>query len=251
MTTPLPSPLISADDLTQYQQQGYVLVKALIPQAECKAVRQRLNDLIEGEPGWPEIHFQRLDPTYYARPDGSGIPVGVQSPATVDTAFHTVANHPSLIAAMTTLLGGEVVRFTDQALIKLGRITQEQAGRSYYHQDSRYWKLPPDQGCNCWIALDHVGLDAICLGIIPGSHTSGQVIPHESYFDEPSLHNRLGEPFKRHRVPHDQIDMTHEVVIPMQPGDALFFTNYTLHRSEPNRTGKDLAAYAVAYQLKK
>ncbi|MAE60341.1 MAG: hypothetical protein CMJ49_03190 [Planctomycetaceae bacterium] len=32
-------------------------------------------------------------------------------------------------------------------------------------------------------------------------------------------------------------------------GDALFFTNYTWHRSEPNRTGRTLTYYAIAYQL--
>ena len=34
----------------------------------------------------------------------------------------------------------------------------------------------------------------------------------------------------------------------MQPGDGLFFTNYTWHRSEPNGTGKSLCFYAIAYQ---
>ena len=33
--------------------------------------------------------------------------------------------------------------------------------------------------------------------------------------------------------------------------DAAFFTNFTWHRAEPNRTGKDLCAYAIAYVLKR
>lgn len=242
---------ITQDNLKHYQQQGYVLVRNLIPTADCKAIRLRLDDVIQADPGWPELHFQRIDKQAYTRPDGSGLPGGVQRPAIVDPAFDNVAHHPNLIAAMTTLLQNEVTLFTDQALIKFGRIKEEQAGRSFYHQDSHYWKLAPNQGCNCWIALDEVGHDAICLGILPGSHTSGQLLTHESYYDEPALCDRTGTPFKRHRVPQNQLDTSSEVIIPMKPGDGLFFTNYTLHRSEPNRTGKDLAAYAVAYQIKK
>ena len=55
-------------------------------------------------------------------------------------------------------------------------------------------------------------------------------------------------PFKRHRIPLDQIDPTREVLVEMSAGDGLFFSNYTWHRSEPNRTGETMAFYAIAYQ---
>ena len=35
----------------------------------------------------------------------------------------------------------------------------------------------------------------------------------------------------------------------MQAGDGLFFTNYTWHRSEANRSGETKMFYAIAYQL--
>ena len=38
---------------------------------------------------------------------------------------------------------------------------------------------------------------------------------------------------------------------PMETGDALFFSNYTWHRSEPNRTGETMMFYGIAYQLQK
>lgn len=34
----------------------------------------------------------------------------------------------------------------------------------------------------------------------------------------------------------------------MSPGDGLLFTNYTMHRSEPNRSGETRMFYAVAYK---
>jgi hypothetical protein len=40
-----------------------------------------------------------------------------------------------------------------------------------------------------------------------------------------------------------------EVVFAMGPGDGLFFSNFTMHRSEPNRSGETRMFYAIAYQL--
>ena len=73
----------------------------------------------------------------------------------------------------------------------------------------------------------------------------------KSYYDDPPLGIMAPDfkPFKRHRIPLEQIDFTAEVLLPMTPGDALFFTNYTWHRSEPNRTGETKSFYAVAYRL--
>jgi ectoine hydroxylase-related dioxygenase (phytanoyl-CoA dioxygenase family) len=34
----------------------------------------------------------------------------------------------------------------------------------------------------------------------------------------------------------------------MKAGDALFFTNYTWHRAEPNLSGTDRLFYAIAYK---
>jgi len=63
------------------------------------------------------------------------------------------------------------------------------------------------------------------------------------------MHKADGSAFKRHRIPLDQVDFSKEELCPMSPGDALFFTNYTWHRSEKNLSGKKKMAYAVAYQL--
>ena len=78
--------------------------------------------------------------------------------------------------------------------------------------------------------------EASALGILPGTHRAGTLAPHEQYFDEPSFHNAAtGEAFQCWRIPSDHIDFSREVVLPMSPGDAAFFTNHTWHRAEPNR----------------
>ena len=121
-----------------------------------------------------------------------------------------------------------------------------------WHQDSFYWHIDPQLGCNCWIPMSPVDLDSIALAVMPGSHRGWILIDHESYYDDPPMGHLQAnfEPFQRHRIPVDQADPSEEVLLPMEPGDGLFFTNYTWHRSEPNCSGRTSAFYAIAYQVR-
>lgn len=246
---------LSAEHLARYQRDGFVLVRGLIPPELMSPIKRVMLDLMGGEQaGWDVGHFQFVDPKRFRAPGGAMIPGGVQGPAQHKgpeaAHFRAVADHANLRAAMSELLGGPVTRFTDQALMKSAWINDPQGGRTYFHQDSYYWHLKPRSGCNAWIPCDRVGKDASALALKPGTHSRWALDEHESYYDEPAWCSpRTLEPFKRHRIPLDRVDDSDEVLVEMEPGDAVFFTNYTWHRSEPNYSGKHLAAYAIAYQL--
>ena len=238
--------LLTDENRRQYAEDGYTVARGLIPLDEIARLRKRLIQLLHGEHDWPLKHFQILDPSRFRNRSGGVVPFGVQHPSEEEQVFQDGADQPNLRRAMEDLLGGPVRRFTDQALIKNADIE----GRSYYHQDSYYWRLDPERGCNAWIALDEVGRDASALGILPGTHLSRTLAVHEEYFDEPSLHDAVsGDAFKRWRIPDTELDYSREVVLRMSPGDAVFFTNFTWHRAEPNRSGQDKCAYAIAYVL--
>ena len=243
--------LVTDQHLTQYRNAGYCLVEGLIPADLIVAARQRTLEIAASPAPWPAAHFQILDPARYQSAQGSPLPGGIQKPASQEDVFAKVADHPHLATAMASLLEGPVERFTDQLGVKHGAITDEQGGRSYFHQDSYYWKIEPELGCNCWIPLTNVGVDASMLAIMPGSHAGWQLAEHESYYDDPPL-GRTGDdgfqPFMRHRVAPGLVDFAKENLVTTKPGDGLFFTNYTWHRSEPNRSEQTHAFYAIAYQ---
>ena len=237
---------LTEEQLQQYRTEGYTVVRRLISLEDIPPVRNRLIDLLEGNHDWPDTHFQVLDPSKFRNQKGEFVPVGVQRPAMREEVFKGIADHPHLESAMAQLLDGPVKRFTDQALIK----NRDISGQSFFHQDSYYWHLEPEQGCNAWIALDEVDREACALAIMPGTHKSWTLTEHQGYYDEPSFHTaRGGDAFKRWRIPLNTIDFSREVLLSMSPGDAAFFTNYTWHRSEPNRSGSHKCAYAIAYQL--
>ena len=236
-------------DVGQYQDVGYTVVPGLIPIQQITAVRERVEQIVATRPAWDPRRFQDLDPSRC--PDDTPVAAGIQRPGLEEDVFAQVAEHSHLAAAMATLLDGPSELFTDQVGVKHAWIDNEQGGRSYFHQDSWYWKVAPELGCNCWIPLHQVGVDAIALAVMPGSQRGWQLTPHESYFDDPSMGRMVDgefDPFKRHRIPDNAIDFSQEHLVDMQPGDGLFFSNYTWHRSEPNRSGQTKAFYAIAWQ---
>ena len=244
--------MIGQTEQQTYANDGYCLDRNLIPRAAIAAVGARVQEMMDDQPDWAKKSWQVLDPARKTNRYGQPLPIGIQLPARYEPVFDAVARHPNLVAAMAALLGGEVELFTDQIGVKHGFITEDQGGRSYYHQDSYYWKIEPDRGANCWIPLAEVGRDAIALAIQPGSQRGWTLQPHEAYQDAPAWGSVSGgrfQTFPRYRIPLANIDFTDEIVFPMQPGDGLFFTNYTWHRSEPNRTGETKLFYAIAYQL--
>ncbi len=236
-------------DIEQYQDVGYCVVPGLIPRELIVSARQRLEQILARRPDWNPGRFQDLDPARC--PGGGPTAAGIQRPGLEEDVFAQIAEHEQLAESMTSLLGGQAELFTDQLGVKHGWIDTEQGGRSFFHQDSWYWKIAPELGCNCWIPLDDVGVDAIALAVMPGSQRGWQLTPHEQYFDDPSM-GRVDEgefkPFQRHRIPHAAVDSSREHLVDMQPGDGLFFSNYTWHRSEPNRSGQTKAFYAIAWQ---
>jgi hypothetical protein len=245
---------LSAHHLQQYRDEGYTLVRQLIPPEVLAAVRRRTLAVIADVSVWPHTRFQFVDPQRYRQPNGMAIPVGIQRPALQEPVFDQVARHPNLAAAMGQLLGGPVKLFTDQIGYRMGTIKEDQGGRTYYHQDSYYWKIAPELGCNAWFPLDPVDRNAGALPMMPGSQRGWNLLEHEHYYDDPPYGTAQGhrgegyKQFQRHRIPTGTIDYSREVLHPMVPGDALFFTNYTWHRSEPNRTGQDQLFFAIAYE---
>jgi ectoine hydroxylase-related dioxygenase (phytanoyl-CoA dioxygenase family) len=237
--------LLAGEQVAHYREAGYLVVRGLITSAEAARVRARLVELARGEHEWPANHFQVLDPAQFQNENGSPVPIGVQRPASREAGFQEVADHPRLVRAMEQLLGGPVKRFTDQALIKHPGVS----GESFYHQDSYYWRIDPERGANAWIALDEVDRAASALAIMPGSHRGWVLEEHEAYYDQPAFYNaHKGQAFTRWRIPRERVDFAREALLPMLPGDAAFFTNFTWHRAEPNRSGGHRCAYAIAYQ---
>ncbi|MDA0840455.1 MAG: phytanoyl-CoA dioxygenase family protein [Planctomycetota bacterium] len=241
--------MITRKHIDQYWEEGYTLIRDLVPAENCDAVRTRALEVAHGDNDWGDGPFQILPQADFKWDDGSYIPIGIQGPARHEEIFKNFTEHKNFVEAMAALLRGKVKLFTDQIGVKYDFLADYSGGVSHYHQDSYYWHIAPELGCNCWFPLQEVDVDASALGVMPRSHEGWNLIEHEQYYDDPPYStSRSSEPFKRHRIPRDQIDFSKEEILPMKAGDALFFTNYTWHRAEPNLSGTDKLFYAIAYK---
>ena len=241
--------MISAEEQARFQRDGYCVVRGLYTLEEVKPVRDRLEEFYEGKHtyGWPNEHLRSFDSDDRDTAGGNYRSGSLQRPASIEETFHTFAYNPKLIVVMEQLLGGAVKLYTDQTIFKPGAI---KAGRSFYHQDGYYWRLKPGACINAWVALDEVDRGTIAMGFMEGSQRDWRIARHEEYWDEvrPSG-GKEGQQYKRKRIPLDAVDESKDLLIPGSPGDAFFFSNYTWHRAEPNLSGMNRAAYAIAYQL--
>jgi ectoine hydroxylase-related dioxygenase (phytanoyl-CoA dioxygenase family) len=237
--------MLTSEQVASFHERGYLRLPRLLSPEEVTHLREALDDVLSGRALWPDDCFQTLDAERYRAPSGRPMPEGIQQPAGHDARFRGVADHPTLVSAMQALIGPGAVRYTDQVILKTPGISPA----TFFHQDGFYWRNSGERTVNCWIALDDAGPGNGCLVFLPGSHRHG-LQEHEAYYDEPALHHgRTGRPFQRLRIPLDRAENAAEVCEPVPSGGCLFFTKYTWHRSDPNRSQNQRRAYAIAYHL--
>ncbi len=248
---------LSNEQVEAYRTEGYTLVRNLYSADEIAPLRAYMEEMVEqGEhfDDWPEGSMFVASSEEARTPAGTRVVGSIQSPSSHNEMFSRFCHAEKMVSAMAALLGGPVERYTDQTIMKLKyNCGPADGGCSFYHQDAYYWRnIPAGAGCNCWVAMDHVGEDNIALAVMPGSHQDSVLYEHETYFDEIRFQGSgapAGQDHPRFRIPANDVDFSREELVPMEPGDGLFFTNYTWHRSEPNRSGENRYAYAIAYQL--
>ena len=235
---------LTDEQTRRFREDGYLRLDPFLPPEELEPLRERIDAIIAGRMTLPPQALQTLDPKVYRTPNGLPIPEGIQGPSKHDAAFERIASHPTLISVMRQLIGEDATRYTDQVIVK----NPEAGMETYFHQDGFYWRTTGKRTINCWIALDDADVGNGTLRFMPGSQRGG-LIEHEAYFDNPTIHSGVtGEAFRRLRIPMEKADLSRERAEPVKAGGGLLFGKLCWHRSDPNRSGRQRRAYAIAYQ---
>ena len=109
----------------------------------------------------------------------------------------------------------------------------EQGVTINWHQDGAGgWNLSIPPKITVWTALDTTSIANGCLQIIPGSHRS--MIPEKG--------DQLSEQERALHAPDEK-----RVYLEMEKGEVVLLHNWTLHRSETNKTAKPRRAFSVCY----
>ncbi|MDA0833204.1 MAG: phytanoyl-CoA dioxygenase family protein [Planctomycetota bacterium] len=107
------------------------------------------------------------------------------------------------------------------------------------HQDNYYFNLTPPNVLTIWMALEPVDEENGCLRYVAGSHLMGRR-PH-------ARSNVLG--FSQGITDYGPEDTAREVVMCLNPGDAIVHHGWTIHRAEPNRsTTRSRKSFAMVFK---
>jgi non-haem Fe2+, alpha-ketoglutarate-dependent halogenase len=151
------------------------------------------------------------------------------------TWLYELMRHPAIVAAVSKLIGPNILCWTTNAFIKNpgdGRFVS-------WHQDATYWGLGVDRVVTAWIALTPSTGANGCLRVVPGSHRWNQ-LPHVDTHEPANLLTRGQEI----AVPVRE-EEARDVIL--APGEMSLHHVLIAHASGPNDSARRRIGIAFRY----
>ncbi|SEO95000.1 phytanoyl-CoA dioxygenase family protein [Paenibacillus sp. OV219] len=213
--------MLSADQLKQYEEQGYVILEQLFSNEEMDRVRSII-DVFD------------MESEEALKQKGKGF---IAIPNQINFTSNLARRHEDLerfigdqrfVDLTTTVLGPDIRLYWDQSVYK-----RPEAKRDFpWHQDNGYVPTDPVEYMTCWLALDDATIENGCIWIQPQSHLQGFVehkktdVGWQCYFGEDP-----GQP------------------VPLRKGSMVIFYSLLFHRSTPNQSKDTRKAYVIQYSV--
>lgn len=201
---------LSAEQLTRYARDGYLLVHDLFTRDEIDVMKGAVPDLMARQ--GPEVLVEDSDPSSVKIIFGAHF---------FNDVYHALARHPRLVGPSEQIVGDRVHVFQSRLNPKLGFT----GGGWSWHQDfNQWWRydgMKRPHAALAGIFLDEINACNGPLLVIPGSHHAGHLPQPDSMEIDTKIVERL--------VDAHGIDP-----ILAHPGAVLFFDALLVHASAPN-----------------
>ncbi len=225
---------VTAGDIAQFHEQGYLIVRDAFTQAEVAAALDGLVDLIDGKnPEFRDLQFENAAAAKLDQLTAEEKQDAIRKlfyMASYDNRLWSLTKHSKLMSVLKRMIGSDELKmFQDMALLKPPRIGREKP----WHQDMAYFNLPLETTVvGVWIALDEATADNGCMMVIPGSHKKGAQIH-----------------FRRRDWQICDTDVARGVAlsVPLKPGSCLLFHGLIHHGTPANRTDQRRRALQYHY----
>jgi hypothetical protein len=213
--------VLSNEQISQFQRDGYLLVRGLYSTSEMEAINQWTED-VANYPEVPERYMMYFETSH---DDGSRILCRVENFVPYHEGFGTLITARRMRRAVSELLGEEAVLFKDKINFKLP------GGDGFReHQDVQAgWNEFADLHITAMVAIDETNEANGSLEIIPGMHDKG-------------LLGSMWAP-----LTDEDTNKQHYQPVHCLPGDAVFFDSYAPHRSKPNHTDRARRVLYITY----
>ena len=219
---------LSADEVRQYHDLGYLVPGFCLPAAQVDALRAALDRLLRDNPG---VRPEKLISAHLSRRGGAANAEGVRG----QSEFLALAKDERILDAVAQLIGPDIILWGCHVFCKPAGDGHE----TPWHQDGHYWPIRPLATCTVWVALDESVIENGCLRVIPRSHLARTSHPHlHEDRQDLALNQRLGE---------EHFDERTAVDLELQPGQMSMHDVYMIHGANANHSPKRRAGVALRY----
>ena len=230
-TTPDNSKRLSAEQLAQFEESGFVVGPKVLDGNQIDALQTELAELTnpdhDGRELWYEYHSNESA-------DPNTVLFHALGAWRLRPAFHDALWNSAFTRPASQLLNGSVRFWHDQLFCKPAK----HGGVVSWHQDYSYWtRTVPMAHLTCWIGLDDATIDNGCIHYIPGSH-KWDLLPITGLAgDMAAIKQTLNdEQWARFNEP---------VAVELKAGECVFHHPLTIHGSFENRTERPRRAMVL------
>ena len=217
-----PFTTLTADQVAQFDEHGFVVVPDLIDAVTVAAVREEL-DALEAE---VDAFLQTREDGRFSITETGALTIAIHA-VTRSPAAKALSAHPAMLGLCHDLIGPDVRLYWDQAVYK----KTEKPRRVPWHQDNGYTYVEPQEYLTVWLALTDATEENGCPEVAPGAHRQG------------TLQHRYIDPLGWECLEEG----TPSVAAPVAAGGAVVFSSLTPHRTGPNLTDEVRKAYILQY----
>jgi phytanoyl-CoA hydroxylase len=228
----------TANDIQQFHQDGFVIVRGLASDEQCKHMLdialEHLEQQIEPVEYEADLHYPG-SPASRSIQGGKTIRRLLQAYSRAPV-FSQWVSSPSLQGRLKQLIGSRIVMplaHHNCIMTKHHKFSSDTG----WHQDIRYWSFQKSDLVTAWLALGPEYEENGGLRIIPGSHRATI-----------QYHQRDDAQFLRTDLPENQDLIKQSINVHLEAGDVLFFHSLLLHSANRNRTEKNKTSVVFTFR---
>jgi ectoine hydroxylase-related dioxygenase (phytanoyl-CoA dioxygenase family) len=215
---------LSPSEIEQYRQHGWVKPAWRLPEAQVRAMRNALDDLIRRNPG---VRPEKLVSAHIEGDNGEGV--------RGSASFLALARDREIVDLVSGVIGEDVILWGCHVFCK----PPVDGFETPWHQDGHYWPIRPLATCTVWVALEESKVDNGCLRVIPGSHRATKLHEH--------LHEDRTDLTLQQRMAPGTFDEAEAVDVELEPGEMSLHDVYMIHGARPNTSTKRRTGVALRY----
>ena len=207
--------VITNDLLTTYNQEGYVILREVLPPSLAEEAGKHVKWLLEKH---PERSPETLDHDL------------VQD----DPFWIRLISDNRLLDVAEQFIGPNIALFASHYICKPPKVGQP----VLWHQDGSYWPLDPMEVITLWLAVSESTPENGCLRIISRSHN----MELQEMKERSDIENVLGS-----GIDSQYVDESQAVDLVLKPGDVSIHHPNIVHGSEPNTSDNWRMGLTIRY----